>query len=101
MYKCYDSKYSDNYEITESVDVNGCPMVKVVGTAHTEMEEEIHEVNFVGYFGVVDFKTYGTGDKLKQPGCWIVFSDGQDDTTIQDINYIAYKTAEDFDWLEY
>jgi hypothetical protein len=98
-YKCYESKWTDNIENEQEVDIKGYTFIRREGTVHTEHDEETHEVSYVAYYGLMDFKTYGSGE-FNAPTCWFAFSEVTDEATKDDLAAIVDKTATDFDWAE-
>jgi len=91
----YDSKYSISVSNESNLIVKDKSFIKRVGIIHTESDKQTSDLNYIAYYGILDYPSY---DYYNVPTVWMVFSNSSEQTTLNDMEIIADKTASLLSW---
>ena len=80
---------SNDIESEETVQVNGCDLIRQAGVYHLDDISEQKDVAYVAYFGVMDFPEEG-----KQPAVWIAMSEDLSDESKAELARLVDTAAE-------
>lgn len=86
----FNYPYERNVEVEETVECMGYQFLKQKGTFKVKLDDSIHDVYFVGYYGCMYISSF---DDKSVPVMWISFSEVTNEQTKQDMEDIVDDCA--------